>query len=65
MSDHIWMEHPDLGPERRQQTTPKQLEDVWAKSGWVESDPPEAAEEDSQNLESIDYPLNESDTEEE
>lgn len=64
MSEKIWMEHPDLGPERRQMTTRKQLDDVWANSGWVESDPPEAPEEDSQNLESTDYPLSESDTEE-
>ena len=40
MSDKVWMEHPDLGPDRRQQVTKKQFENAWANSGWVLVDTP-------------------------
>lgn len=40
MSDTLWIEHPDLGPDRRSKVTRRQFDDVWAASGWVEVDGP-------------------------
>lgn len=34
----IVMEHPDLGPERRETVNPDQFELAWAPVGWVEVD---------------------------
>ncbi len=40
MSDEkVWMEHPNLGPERKEQFTRKQAVH-WHKAGWRETDPP-------------------------
>jgi hypothetical protein len=36
----VWMEHPAMGPDRKQQTTLKQLENVWYYSGWRETEAP-------------------------
>jgi hypothetical protein len=63
MSDKVWMEHPALGPERRQLVDRKLLDQVWSKSGWVFAG--EAAQEDSQDLVDLDYALGEPSTEEE
>ena len=57
MSDMIWMEHPELGPERRQLVSQKQFDNAWSKSGWVMVDEAEGSQEDSQNLEDVDYDL--------
>lgn len=48
MSDNekIWMEHPNLGPDRKEQTTRKQLRSAWRKAGWFETEAPEPVEED-------------------
>lgn len=68
MRDPIWMEHPGLGPDRKQQVPRSAFESAWKRAGWVETDPPEppepqeptvADEEDqeevSQILEDISY----------
>lgn len=48
MSDNelIWIEHPALGPDRRQEVTLKQLKTVWRFSGWFLTDAPEPEEVD-------------------
>ena len=45
MSDEkIWMEHPNLGPERKEQYTRKQAA-IWYRAGWRETDPPPPPED--------------------
>lgn len=45
MSDEkIWMEHPGLGPERKQLFTRKQA-NIWYRAGWRETDPPPPPED--------------------
>ncbi len=39
-SEKVWMEHPELGPDRKQQVSLKQLENVWRLSGWFETEAP-------------------------
>ncbi len=64
----MWMEHPALGPDRKQEVTEKAFDTAWSRSGWVKCDPPppppspseaktsfEVLFEDSQELEDSDY----------
>jgi len=45
MSDEkVWMEHPNLGPERKMECTRKQAA-IWHKAGWRECDPPPPPED--------------------
>ena len=45
MSDEkVWMEHPNLGPERKELYTRKQAA-IWYKAGWRETDPPPPPED--------------------
>ncbi len=40
MSDElVWMEHPNLGPERKEQFSRKQAA-IWYKAGWRETEAP-------------------------
>jgi hypothetical protein len=40
MSDEkVWMEHPNLGPERKEEFSRKQAS-IWYRAGWRETDPP-------------------------
>lgn len=59
----IWMEHPGLGPDRKQLVPKKAFVNVWSRNGWVKTTPPEpkpTLEEElelvSQDLEDWDYP---------
>jgi hypothetical protein len=74
MIEMIWMEHPGLGPDRKQQVPLKAFKNAWSKAGWKLTDAPEPEEdeweieleEESQDLEDLDYPDDEpEDTEEE
>ena len=45
MSDEkIWMQHPNLGDERKAQFTRKQAA-IWYRAGWRETDPPPPPED--------------------
>ena len=60
----IWMEHPALGPDRKQEVSKKAFDSAWSRVGWFKCDPPpppplpsefEVLFEDSQELEDSDY----------
>lgn len=39
-NEKVWMEHGLLGPDKRQQVSLKQLQNVWRLAGWVEAEAP-------------------------
>lgn len=43
-AEKVWMEHPNLGPERKEQFTRKQAA-IWYRAGWRETDPPPPPED--------------------
>lgn len=58
--EFVWMEHPALGPDRKQRVPRKAFDAAWSKSGWEETEAPVAekkspTEEVSQILEDIGY----------